>query len=77
MSACDLNPERNPEKYGRPMKLAILLLQNAREPFYVPMYKMSMLVPSRLSRDQIKFSSVEAFKNYILSGMLIKMKCKC
>ena len=23
ISACDLNPERNPEKHGRPMKLAI------------------------------------------------------
>ena len=23
ISACDLNPERNPEKHGRPLKLAI------------------------------------------------------
>ena len=23
ISACDLNPQRNPEKYGSPMKLAI------------------------------------------------------
>ena len=56
---------RNNKKYfyKGPYGPTILLLQDARDRYYVQMYNMLELVPSRLPRDQIECSTVEAFKN--------------
>ena len=70
---------RNNKKYfyKGPYGPTILLLQDARDRSYVQMYNMSTLVPSRLPRDQIECSTVEAFKNCKkMSGMSIKIKSK-